>query len=184
MFSEQASTAWTIAGTLATVLVAVIGGIMYLRNEFATRSERRWDRALKLAAIVADENASEIVKDVARLGLEEVGVELRERRDAVRAPALQAVMDTFSSPVSQQELEAVEKALSPANDHVTSSALRTDPDILLVARTLQRLWRRLQRIAFESHNSENEIRMRIILTMVLFAAGYFVLALGATKAAL
>ena len=94
------------------------------------------------------------------------------------------MMDAFSSPVSQQEIDAVEKALSPANDHAPLPALRTDSDILLVTRTLKRLWLRLPRIAFESHNSENEIRMRIILTMVLFAAGYFVLALGAMKAAL
>jgi hypothetical protein len=185
VLSESASTAWTIAGTLATVVIALAGGILYLRNEMAARSERRWDRALKLAAVVADENASEIVKDVARLGLEDIGVEIRERRASKRAPLIQVVLDAFNATVTRAEVTAIENALAPPAPAEEVSRRRpiSDPDIRML---IDWVWRIEESFALSRARAapEDDTRIRIFFVLLIFGSAFFVLSVGAIHSAL
>ncbi|WP_168074250.1 hypothetical protein [Caulobacter sp. SSI4214] len=184
---EAASLAWTIVGVFATVIIALISALLYLQNQFAQRNERKWDRAIKLAAIIGDAASPDVVKAVARLGLEDVGIELKER-EAEKSPSpFRVIVDAFEPLPSRENVDAISKAASAgvAND----GAGKLDPDIAFAMRVMERAAKISLRLFTaprfaSSARPEDDGRIRIFLLLLFYLACFLGIAVGAFRAAI
>jgi hypothetical protein len=177
---------WAIIGILSTIIIALVGSITAVRNEIAKRSERKWQRALDLARIIADESSPNLVKEVARLGLREIGFDLESRQKRVEASNLtnlNAVYDTFDPPPSIEQTKILTEALEEPKPESNSAI---DPDIAMVLNAFDKIEAMRRRISEDEifSHPDGDIKLRIAFIIVTYSAIILWIAAIAIKAAL
>jgi hypothetical protein len=180
---------WAIIGTLVTIIIALVGGIMAVRNEIGKRSEQRWQRAISYAEVLSSADAPPLVKQVAQMALYDVGIEIRDAETRADHPSLRRLdplVDAFDPPPSEEQKRQLKEAIEtlPTGEVVDAEM---DPDIKTAAEFLRARLMGLEaafNAARRSGRPEDDIRLRIAFVLVFMASGFLVLAVAATRAAL
>ncbi|MCF8503647.1 MAG: hypothetical protein K9G59_01925 [Caulobacter sp.] len=176
--------AWAIISILSGIVTVLVGSILYLYNEISRRNEAKWQRAIDLSKIAADQEENLLTRQIAMMALEASKIDFSRRAEQLdRHPLLR--FDVVADVVDPLPPKRVYEAISDATasfDGSERAGGSVDEDIEIAGRFYRRVIEAVWHLehAFERAHAEgrpeNDRRIRIFVVIVVIAMSFFVMA--------
>lgn len=169
-----------MAGVFVTLLIALVTGLLWTLAARARDREAKWERAIKLARIASDPEASELLKEIARLGLADLRLPTSAtpaRRILNRVPLVGEIALAFD-PLPEKAEEQLVTDAAASNANHTDQELDED-----IARAI-RIFVAIKSGFDEKSFSLDDRRTRITFLLGLFAIAFVLVTVAASIRAL